>query len=39
MRTEKDSLGELKIPDGVYYGIQSFRARENFPISGTQVHP
>ncbi len=39
MRTEQDSLGELEIPDHVYYGIQSLRAAQNFPISGTQVHP
>ncbi len=39
MRTEKDSLGELQLSDEVYYGIQSFRASQNFPISGTQVHP
>jgi aspartate ammonia-lyase len=38
MRIEKDGLGELSIPDDVYYGIQSFRASRNFPISGTQVH-
>lgn len=39
MRIEKDGLGELSIPEDVYYGIQSFRASRNFPISGTQVHP
>lgn len=39
MRIEKDGLGELAIPEDVYYGIQSFRASKNFPISGTQVHP
>lgn len=39
MRIEKDGLGELPIPDDVFYGIQSFRASKNFPISGTQVHP
>ncbi len=39
MRTETDSLGELEIPDHVYYGVQSLRAAQNFPISGTQVHP
>jgi aspartate ammonia-lyase len=39
MRTERDSLGDLQVPDHVYYGIQSLRAAENFPISGTQVHP
>ncbi|MBY0412676.1 MAG: aspartate ammonia-lyase [Bdellovibrionales bacterium] len=38
MRIESDGLGELAIPDEVYYGIQSFRASKNFPISGTQVH-
>lgn len=39
MRTETDALGELELPDNVYYGIQSFRASMNFPISQTQVHP
>ena len=38
MRKERDSLGELKIPDGVYFGIQSYRASLNFPISQTTVH-
>lgn len=38
MRIEKDGIGELAIPDDVYYGIQSFRASKNFPISGYQVH-
>lgn len=33
-RTEKDSLGERQIPAGAYYGIQTLRAAENFPISG-----
>jgi aspartate ammonia-lyase len=33
-RTEKDSMGEKQIPADVYYGIQTLRARENFPISG-----
>ena len=33
-RVEKDSLGEKKIPQEAYYGIQTFRAVENFPISG-----
>ncbi|MBI2521682.1 MAG: aspartate ammonia-lyase [Bdellovibrio sp.] len=39
MRIEKDALGERQIPDNVYYGIQTFRAFENFQISGHQVHP
>ena len=35
-RTEKDSLGDVEIPAGAYYGAQTQRAVENFPISG---HP
>src|SRR6185503_13532498 len=38
-RTEKDSLGEREIPAGVYYGIQTVRAVENFPISGWKPFP
>lgn len=38
MRIEKDGLGELQIPDDVYYGIQSYRASKNFQISGTQIN-
>jgi aspartate ammonia-lyase len=33
-RTEKDSLGEFKVPAAAWYGIQTARAVENFPISG-----
>ncbi len=33
-RIEKDSMGERSIPNEVYYGIQTLRAVENFPISG-----
>jgi aspartate ammonia-lyase len=33
-RIEKDSMGERQIPEDVYYGIQTLRAIENFPISG-----
>jgi len=33
-RIEKDSMGEREIPSDVYYGIQTLRATENFPISG-----
>ena len=33
-RTEKDSMGSKEIPNDVYYGIQTLRATENFPISG-----
>ena len=34
MRTERDSLGEVQVPAGAYYGAQTQRAVENFPISG-----
>ncbi|MEL6927500.1 MAG: aspartate ammonia-lyase [Cyanobacteria bacterium J06600_6] len=33
-RTEQDSMGSKEIPANVYYGIQTVRAVENFPISG-----
>lgn len=33
-RTERDPLGELQVPADAYYGIQTQRALENFPISG-----
>src|SRR3972149_561468 len=32
-RTEKDSLGEHPVPLDAWYGIQTARAVENFPIS------
>lgn len=38
MRTEKDVLGEKEVPADAYYGIQSVRAMENFPISGLRMH-
>lgn len=33
-RVAKDSLGEVRIPANVYYGAQTQRAVENFPVSG-----
>jgi aspartate ammonia-lyase len=36
-RMEHDFLGEMEIPAGTYYGIQTLRAVENFPISGTPI--
>lgn len=33
-RIEKDSLGDRQIPKDAYYGVQTHRALENFPISG-----
>ena len=38
-RIERDSMGELQIPDDAYYGIQTLRAIENFPISGIKPIP
>ncbi len=34
IRIEKDSMGEMEIPAEAYYGIQTLRAIQNFPISG-----
>lgn len=39
VRIEKDSLGEKKVPAEAYYGIQTVRALENYPISGYRAHP
>jgi len=33
-RMERDSMGLVKVPKGAYYGAQTQRAVENFPISG-----
>src|SRR5438105_15439672 len=33
MRTERDSMGEMQVPADAYYGAQTGRAVENFPIS------
>lgn len=38
-RVEKDSMGERQIPADAYYGIQTLRATENFPISGIKPLP
>jgi len=37
-RTEKDSLGFKDVPADAYYGIQTARAVENYPISGLRAH-
>src|SRR5215216_459191 len=37
MRTERDPLGELAVPDDAYYGVQTARAVDNFPISGLRA--
>jgi len=36
-RMERDPLGELAVPVDAYYGIQTQRAIENFPISGLRA--
>ena len=33
MRTERDSMGEVSVPDDAYYGASTQRAVDNFPIS------
>jgi aspartate ammonia-lyase len=38
-RIERDPLGEKPVPLEAYYGIQTARALENFPISGLRAHP
>jgi aspartate ammonia-lyase len=39
MRTEHDFLGEMNVPDDVYYGVQTMRAMENFHITGEHLDP
>src|SRR3954466_16228721 len=36
-RIERDPLGELRVPAEAYYGVQTQRAVENFPISGLKA--
>jgi len=38
-RIEKDSMGEVKVPKSAYYGAQTQRAVENFPVSGIGFPP
>lgn len=38
-RIEKDSLGTKPVPADAYYGAETVRALENFPISGLRFHP
>ncbi|WP_319513599.1 aspartate ammonia-lyase [uncultured Cohaesibacter sp.] len=37
-RQESDSLGTRELSDSVYYGVQTQRALENFPISGVRLN-
>ncbi|MDR6227606.1 class II fumarate hydratase [Desmospora profundinema] len=36
-RVQRDSMGEVSIPQSMYYGAQTQRAVENFPISGMRL--
>lgn len=38
IRMEKDFLGSKEVPIDAYYGIQTLRAVENFPITGYRIH-
>jgi aspartate ammonia-lyase len=39
MRIERDTLGDVAVPDEALYGAQTQRAIENYPISGLREHP
>ncbi len=39
LRTEHDSMGDVQVPAQAYYGAQTQRAVENFPISGWTLPP
>lgn len=39
MRVERDNLGQMRIPEDAYYGIQTARALLNFPVSGIRERP
>jgi len=36
-RIERDTMGELAVPANAYYGVQTARAIENFPISSMRM--
>lgn len=38
-RIEHDSIGALPVPVDAYYGVQTLRAKQNFYITGKQLHP
>ncbi|MDQ3927867.1 MAG: lyase family protein, partial [Chloroflexota bacterium] len=38
-RTERDSLGDVPVPQNALYGAQTARAIRNFPITGLRPHP
>jgi aspartate ammonia-lyase len=38
VRNEHDSLGEREVPEQAYYGVQTIRGMENFPLSGIRLY-
>jgi fumarate hydratase class II len=36
-RTERDSMGELQVPEDALWGAQTQRAVDNFPVSGQRM--
>jgi fumarate hydratase class II len=38
-RDEKDTMGVVRVPENAYYGAQTQRAAENFPIGGLRMQP
>ena len=38
MRIEHDLLGDREVPENVYWGVQTLRAKENFGVSGFMIH-
>ena len=38
-RVERDTMGEVRLPHDAYYGAQTQRAVENFPVSGSRIAP
>ena len=38
-RLEADSVGKKEVPAAAYYGVQTLRAQENFPITGRLLEP
>jgi aspartate ammonia-lyase len=38
-RIEHDFLGDREVPADAYYGVQTLRGAENFPITGLPIHP
>src|SRR6185436_5591721 len=39
MRSERDTIGDVLVPEDALYGAQTQRAVENYPISGLREHP